>query len=206
MRQPSMALFTALLFTPCAVAADATDVICRALLHEEEQELEEIRLELDLARSEESAAQKIYELLDGLWKNQHVERMVYLAGKHDRDVARLRVRWRDLRVERQSALLEQYAGLCEASPPAEARSAADEAFSRYLAADCEALATRASMAEVDLEFRKEVQASVLDLRRNEVATRQQVIIAERDVEMAGKELQRQRRRAAECRRQLPPRD
>ena len=51
----------------------------------------------------------------------------------------------------------------------------------------------------DLAYDNEVLLSVLDLRENAVATRQQVIIAERNVQMTEKRLASERQRNKHCR-------
>ena len=75
-------------------------------------------------------------------------------------------------------------------------------YLRYREADCDALATAKAIAEVNLAFSRELLANVLDLRENHVATRQDVIVAERDVELSRKRLEDATRRVAACREEL----
>ena len=52
---------------------------------------------------------------------------------------------------------------------------------------------------MELAFQKEVRDSVLDLRKNDVATRQEVIAAERNVELVRQELENALERWQACR-------
>ena len=64
--------------------------------------------------------------------------------------------------------------------------------------DCHRIGKDLAIAEVDLAYRNELLASVRDLRKHNEATRQDVIRAERDIEMAGKRVDHQGRRVREC--------
>jgi hypothetical protein len=173
------------------------------LLHEEQIERDDIALESELAGTRRAAAEEIYGLLVKLWEDDAVERMLYLLGKHERDVAVLESQRVESLLRRQEALIEQYRTFCERrsseSISDEQRRAADRAFVRYRAADCEVQGKDAAIAEVDLAYLRELEASILDLRRHDVATRQDVIRAERDVRMAIQRLDEGRRRHARCR-------
>ena len=194
--------------TPVSSTSDETIApACRFLLYEEQVERQEIALDLDLAQSESAAAQEIFTLLDKLWKNDAVERLLYLAGKHDRDVTRLDVERKQMLLERQDALIEHYSLLCEAATSEDSenqRGAVDEAFLRYRQADCTVRAREIAMAEVELEYAREVLVSYRDLREHDVASRQQIIFAERDFEMAQKRLAQSKARHEQCRREPTP--
>ena len=60
----------------------------------------------------------------------------------------------------------------------------------------------ADRVSVQYGHHRENLASVLDLRENDVASRQQVILAERDVELMLKQLEQARQRAARCQREI----
>ena len=52
--------------------------------------------------------------------------------------------------------------------------------------------------EVDLEYYQEILQSARDLRLNDIASRQQVLFAEQDVQLTLKQLGLARQRAARC--------
>ncbi|MHC4429967.1 MAG: hypothetical protein ACYS0D_15410, partial [Planctomycetota bacterium] len=107
-----------------------------------------------------------------------------------------------LLLERQDALIEQCDLLYDDAVSGGARSAYERAYVRYVKADCDNLSKDAEIAEVDLAYRKEVLASVRDLRENDVAPRQEVILAERNVDLARKRLGSGRLRTESCRERL----
>ena len=203
-----LAALAFLAMAPSALASGDMDrLLCRSLLLEEERALSDLQLEVDLARSRESAAGKIFDLLERLRRNGHVERMSYLAGKHDRDIAALAVRRWEVKVQRQDALLQQYRAVCGAvdggsSLSGERRAEGEVAARRYISLDCDIRILDVSIHEVDLAYQKELKDSVQELRRGEVATAQDVIVAERNLEMAGQRLEQARRRNATCQAEL----
>ena len=187
------------------VAEDPSHPLCRLLLQEERSERDDLELDVELAGTELVAAEEIFGLLDRLWKEDAVERILYLAGKHDRDAAKLEREHRTLLLERQDALIEQYRLLCDLPSgeiAEEKRSAVDRTYLRYLSLDCDRLAKEVAIAQIDLAYRQEVLESVRDLRKNDVATRQDVVLAERNVELARKRNEQGGRRVEACRREL----
>lgn len=180
-----------------AAAGKDLDSICDLLLHQEEVRLEERALSVELTRSNLTAAESIFGLVDKLWKEEAIERIVYLAAKHDRDVAKIEVERQQLLLRRQEAEVAQYAAACGSGDLDE--KALAEASRLYLQADCRRIGKDLAIAEVDLEYRREVLASVKDLREHGAATRQDVIRAERDVERAEKRVARHERRVDACR-------
>jgi hypothetical protein len=178
--------------------------VCELMLHEEQLELEEYQLDLVLARSDFAAYEKIFAMVEELWGDGAIERMVYLESRYDRDAARLALARADLVVERQEALIEQYRLACDRpAAPGTAGSgtrASREALRRYRLAHCEALSKAVEETEVKLAFDREMLASVLDLRAGRVATRQAVILAELDVEKGEERLADTKRRVVACRR------
>lgn len=186
-------------------ADEAVRPICPLALHQARTDLDEVRLEVVVAGTKLRAAERILVLLDDLWKEEAVQRIVYLAGKHDRDAARLDLERREFLVTRQQAHLDQIDALCESlktgSAPKEARSNVQQSHRRYRRADCDAISRSLAIAEVDLEYDREVLASVRDLRENQVATEQEVILAERNLEMTGQRLEDARKRLSRCPRE-----
>jgi len=180
------------------------------MMREERIEREDLELDVDLARSAFEAYEQIFVMIDGLWKADAIERMAYLRGKYDYESARLSLEQAELVVARQKALERQVALICgkesggaEAAQRARAIEAAGQA---YLVAQCDALTHAAEAARVNLEFNRIFLQSVLDLREGQVATRQDVILAELDVAREEKRLADARRRAEACRRELGPVD
>lgn len=184
--------------------------VCQLILDQEQFERDELDLDLRLTLSEVQAAERIFTLLDSLWKKEAIERLVYLRGKHDRDAAAIDHDRARHRLERQDAAIEQLRLACRAlsggKNDAAAPRAEEEALERYRRANCDLLASGLERAEVDVTFLEEVLLSVRELRANDVATEQDVIRAERDVEMARKTLEQARRRAGSCREKRPEED
>jgi hypothetical protein len=184
-------------------AEDPQIPVCRLILLEEQTDLEDLELDLDLARSEAVAMEQIFKLVDSLFKKEAIERIVFLRAKHDYDVARLAVDEGRLRVAKQEALVEQYRWVCDAIASGrtsdQGEGDVDAAHERHREAECGLLNVRAETAAVDLEYSLEVLASVMDLRKHDVATRQDVILAEMNVEMAEKRLKETGQRAKRCR-------
>jgi hypothetical protein len=198
MRTPARTLLLAALVWPAALADDGA---CKVLMLEEQNDREDYALALDLADDELVAAQEIYELLEALWKNDAVQRLSYVTGKHDRDAAKLAKERDALLLERQDALIEQLRSACGSSSSDDG-DGFGRAHEKYVKADCGRLSKEAALAQVDLEYEKEVLASFRDLRENDVATAQDVILSERDVAMARKRLESSRTRADACRTRL----
>lgn len=189
---------------PALQALPADPRICQLVLHEEEIERDDLELGLRTARSEKSAAQRIYLLVHALWEKEAIEEIVYLRALHDRDATEAdHDRARHL-LRRQEALLEQYRRICadlsgRSGDPAAARRAARQALEEYRQADCEALDAARRSAAADLAFSQSWLESVQDLRRNDVATAQDVIRAERDVEVARESMEQYGLRVESCR-------
>ena len=195
MRGVTASILSALVVSSVTFADEAVHPICRLVLHQERVDRAERELAVDLAVSRLAAAESIFTLIDQLWENDAVERMVYLRAKYDRDVAEIKLKRQRLLLKRQEAEGEQYASVC--SPPGSEATAA-KAHRQYLQVDCHRIGKDLAIAEVDLTYRSELLASVLDLRKHGVATRQDVVRAERDVEMARKRVDHQGRRVREC--------
>ena len=108
---------------------------CRIVLQEEAQDRDAVALQLDLSRSELVAAEEVFGLLERLWKDDAVERLLYLAGKHQRDAAAISVERFEQLLVQQEALIEQYRLICDAAESGkqsdEGRRSIDQAWRRY---------------------------------------------------------------------------
>ncbi len=198
----TVSILCAVVVTGVATADETVPSICPLILHQERVDGEERELAVDLAESRLTAAAAIFTLVEELLENDAVERMVYLTVKHDHDVAEIELKRQRLLLKRKEAEIDQYASVCSPAGSDETevdrRAAFDDARRRYLQADCHRIGKELAIAEVDLAYRNEVLASVRDLRKHAVATRQDVIRAELDVDMARKRVEGQRRRVQEC--------
>ena len=161
-------ILSALVASSVTTADETVHPICPLVLHQERVHRVERALAVDLAVSRLAAEDSIFALVDQLWENDAVERMVYLAVKHNRDVAEIEVKRQQLLLKRQEAEVEQYVSVCTplGSEETEAgrRERRDEALRQYLQVDCHRIGKDLAIAEVDLTYRSEVLASVQDLR------------------------------------------
>jgi len=184
-------------------APHAAPAVCDLVLAEERFERDDFELDVQLTLSEREAAGKIFDLVDALWKRQAIEEIVFLRARHDRDATRIDYDRARHVLERKEASLVQLAAVCEAAGGGAkadaARRKADKAFDRYRLASCEVLADDERRAATDLSFSEALLESVRDLRANNVAAEQDVIIAQRDVEKATERLEQARRRVGICR-------
>jgi hypothetical protein len=187
------------------LAADLRLPACDVAIHEERREREDAELELDVARSNVAAYGEIYGLIEKLWKADAVQRMNWLRGKYDYESAKLALERAELIVARERAEELQYRLLCGAPPAPASAAERDRALAKasrdYRDADCDQHAKAIQVAKVNLEFNRQLLASVLDLRKGDVATRQEVILAGLAVEREEKRLADAERRTAVCRRE-----
>ncbi len=188
----------AVAFASAVHAEDRSASLCRLLLEQARTEIGDHELAVQQAETERQAAAEIFALVDGLWKKQLIERLIFLRARHNKDVTRLAVAREKNVLQRGLAERDQYSALCGGGDNRSGRSV-DEAFRTYRETDCDLRGLNAEIAKVELAFRKEVRDSVLDLRKNDVATRQQVIAAERNVELVRQELENALARWQACR-------
>lgn len=183
-----------------AAAQNGVDGLCALFLHREETELEDLELEVGLEETRLEVAEELFVLVEGLWNNDLFERLPYLGVKHRRDAARISVDRARQRVARQQALVEQYRLACAAPQERAAghRRALEEAHQHYLEADCALRALDAAAFETDLQHQQEILESARELRLNDVASRQQVLFAERDVELTLDQLEQAMQRIRRC--------
>jgi hypothetical protein len=203
-----VSLLPALLLALASIPAAGQELpapVCKIVIHDELVELEDARHVVDLARSRFATYEKIFAMIEGLWKGKTIPRMDYLEAKYDRDSAKLELEEADLILQRQAALVEQYRLICDETASASTQEharALREAYLRYRRADCGSLAKAIEVAAVKLEFNREYLKRTLELRREEFATNAQVILAELDVELEEKNLADAKRRTGICRAEL----
>ena len=192
------------MITVPAIAQDLPASVCEVAIHEEYVELEDYRNAVDLAQSSYEAYLKIFEMIEGLYSANTIPRMDYVKGKYDRDAAKLELERSNLILERQDALVEQYRLVCKTTESDNESniSAIQSEYLKYRQADCDSLSKGAEVAATNLEYNREYLQSILDLRKENFATRTQVILAELDVELEEKNLEDTQRRAASCRAEL----
>jgi len=193
----SVILFSTLMPAFAAIADIAEHPLCPLVQHQVRAGLEERELDVDLAASRLDAAEAIFALAAELWKDELIERIRYLAFKHEKDVSALNVQRRRLLLKREEAKLDIYARFCSTSGN-DGAAGIDEAQRRYEQADCHRIGKDLAIAEVDLAYLEEVLASVKDLRENDVATRDAVIEAEKDVEQARQRVKHRAPRVQAC--------
>lgn len=185
-------------------AQELSGPVCEVVIYDETSELEEFMLEVDLARSNVAAYERIFKMIEGLWEGKTIPRMDYIEAKYDLDAAKLTLEKAALMLERQKSLVEQYSLICygaESEGDSLERAIRKE-YVRYRRADCDALAKGIEVAENNLEFNREYLEQILKLRKENYATNTQVVLAELDVELEEKSLADARRRTAVCRDEL----
>jgi hypothetical protein len=184
------------------VAQDGFAGLCPLFLQQMQTELEDLELAFQLDETQLEVAEEIFVLVDGLWQNDLFERLPYLSVKHRRDAAEVSLELARRRVGRQQAVVEQYRLACSARSAQEQtsddRRALEEAHRRYLDADCQVRVLDVAVFEVDLEYHQEILTGARDLRQSDIASRQEVLFAERDVELTLKQLAQARQRTARC--------
>lgn len=195
------ALLLPLLAAPAAAAPISED-ICTFLLHEATLDREDQALQVALALTRRRAAEDIFKMLDGLWRNDALPRLVHLRGKYDEDIARLEVTRQQILLRRQESVVEFFRDLC--SSPEAGSGASGPLPDAYLQADCDARGIAAEIAAVELAFREALLESYRDLQREDVASRSDVILQERDVELARASREDLAGRHARCRAALAP--
>lgn len=195
-------ILTALVIPGVMLADEAVHPICPLVLHQEQADRDERELAVELALSRLTAAESIFTLVHQLWEEEAVQRITYLAAKHARDVAGIEVKRQQLLLKRQEAETRQYEIVCSPrgsdEPAADRQARLDEVLRQYRQADCHRIGKDLAIAEVDLTYYAEVLASMRELREGDVATRQDVIRAERDVEMARKRVDHRGSRLRQC--------
>ncbi|MBN2242392.1 MAG: hypothetical protein JW793_06855 [Acidobacteria bacterium] len=196
-----VSLFVLCISAVSGTSQDLSGPVCEVVIHDENAELEDFRINADLARANFEAYQKIFRMIEGLWKGQAIPRMDYIEAKYDQDAARLELERSGLVLERQTALVEQYRLICN-SPDGDRDAAIREAYLRYRGADCDAKAKSVDVAATNLEFNREYLKSILDLKKENFATDVQVVLAELNVELEEKRLADARLRTNTCRAEL----
>jgi hypothetical protein len=187
---------------PAAAQGDLTG-LCALFLQQQQTELEDFELAVEADETRLQVAEELFGLLDDLWRNDIAERLFYLGVKHRRDAADVNLQRSRRLLERQQAAVEQYRLACSVPTAQEGtsgdRPSIDEANRRYLEADCELRALDVTAFEVDLEYYQEVLEGARDLRQHDVASRQQVLFAEQDLQLTTQQLEQAMQRWARCR-------
>ena len=190
---------------PSGIAQDILRPVCNLVIHDEQSKLEDARITVELAKSRHSAYLRIFEMIEGLWAARTISRMDYIRAKYDRDASRLELEKADLLLEKQTSLVDQYRLICDRTEPQHGKGERDEVIRKeylhYRRADCDSLAKAIEVAETKLEYNRAYLQSILELRRGNVATQTQVILAELEVELEEKSLADARRRTEACRAQ-----
>lgn len=195
-------IVSALVGSSVTTAGEGVLPICSLALHQEEVNRVEQELAVDLAASRLAAAESVFNMADQPREAEGVERMVYRKIKHERDVAEIEVKRQRLLLMRQEAEVELYVSICSPlgsdETTADRQTGRDEALRRYLQVDCHRIGKDLAIAEIDLTYLSEVLANVRELREHNEATNQDVIHAERDIEMAAKRVDHHGQRVRLC--------
>ena len=183
-------------------AQEGFDGLCSLFLQQQAIELEDLEVAVRMDETRLAVAEEVFFLLDGMWQNDLVERLPYLGGRYRRDVAAINLDRSRAQLARQQAATQQYRLACAAQPEpdddAEAAATADEAYQRYMTAECEVRALDVAAFEVELAYQEELLRSSVDLRQNDIASRQQVLFDERDVDLTRAQLEQARQRTVRC--------
>ena len=193
---------TALLFALATAAPHAAragaSALCPLDLAEARFDLGTLEEAERIAPIDLAEAQAIVELLEPLWERRLTERPRYLAWKHRRDTRRgLAARTKTERQQGQ-ARLDLLQREC-----AQAEGGVAEAAGRYAALGCTLLQHDAKFATVDVAYRREVLDGKNELRREDVATKQELLAAHYAHERARAALDSRRARARRCKASLP---
>jgi len=199
----TLCALTCVLLCPLPAAAqDGFAGLCSLFSHQQQIELEELELAVQLDETRLVVAEEIFVLLDSLYQNDLVGHLPYLGAKHRYDAAELNVQQAQARRRRQLAVARQYQLACSATEEqdqgTDGSRTLDEARQRYVDADCELRVIDVELFEIDLEYYQELLASAADLRQSDIASRQQVLFAEEDVQVTLEQLQLARQRAGRC--------
>ena len=187
-----------------ARSQDLAAPVCELVIYDESVDLEDFKIDVDLARSNFEAYQKIFRMIEGLWEGKTIPRMDYTKAKYDQDAAGLELERAGLLLKMQAALVEQYRLICNSAnmDTDEREQAIRDAYLQYRSSDCDSKAKSIEVAETNLEYYREYLKSILELKREKFATDVQVVLAELDVELEEKNLADAKRRTGICRAEL----
>jgi len=207
--KPELLLLAVLFAVSCATMASAQHTpapVCEVAIYEEMSELADARADVDLARSDFAAYEKIFDMIKGLWDAKTIAEMDYIKAKYDRDAAKLTLERNDFILERQGALVEQYRLICNGAMAGSGNQdraiAVRKAYLHYRRADCNALAKGIEVAANNLEYNRKYLQKIAKLYQEKFATHTQVILAELNVEREEKSLADSKQRNETCRTQL----
>lgn len=177
----------------CCHPALAEQALCELSLLRVVSEREQCELEIELARAELAATTEIHALIDALWQKDAIQRVLWLTARHARDVAQVELKRQELLLERYEAEHDYLASLCAGGKKPRAESRA-----RWEQAECHRLGKELAIAALDLAFHTALLDSANDLRQGDVATRQDVILAELAVARASERVESYRPRVEAC--------
>lgn len=187
--------------TPAA-AQEGLDGLCSLFLQQQTIEVEELEASAQMDETRLAVAEEVFFLLDGMWQNDLVERLPYVGGKYRRDVAAISLERTRAQLARQQAAVQQYRLACsapaEGEPDPDAPETAEEAYAQYLVAECAVRTLEVAAFEIELEYQEELLRSSVNLRQNDIASRQQVLFDERDVDLTRVQLEQARQRTGRC--------
>ncbi|HXV77095.1 MAG TPA: hypothetical protein VD788_12330 [Candidatus Polarisedimenticolaceae bacterium] len=186
-----------------ALAAEGdVHLICPLVLAQQRIDVEEQRTEIALAEARLVAAERILGLVQRLHENDAIERIAYLAAKHDRDVAEVDLTRQRLIAKREQATLVQYETVClpagDGETERERAARREQAQRTFLQVECHRVGKDLAIAELDLAYFRELLDSARNLRANAAASVQDIIHAERDVEAARIRVEHHRLRVDRC--------
>ncbi len=205
-RIPACVALLLLFASSPAHAAGGFDRLCPLLDHDERRELEDLELELRLTKTELRARERVYAMVEALWKVRAVEQEIYLDYRRMRDRTRVRVDRVATAIEQQRAVVAQYDLICEgagaATADAESSAKIDELNAEYRRRECELLGHDVAIAEVDLAFHAAVLEATRSLNQGNVKSKFELVLDESDADQAKARVDAYRRRAKSCRAQL----
>jgi len=185
------AIVCALAFAAPAAAQEGFDGLCSLFLQQQTIEVEDLEATVQMDETRLAVAEEVFFLLDGMWQNDLVERLPYRGGKYRHDVAAITLERTRAQLDRQRAAVQQYRLACSATSEggqdADAADTAEAAYTRYMVAEC-------AVRTLDVVLPQVHRAS----QQNDIASRQQVLFDERDVDLTRVQLEQARQRAGRC--------
>ncbi len=183
-----------------ATAQEGFAALCALLTHQAQVQLEDLELAVETDATRLAVDERIFGLLDELWENELIERLIYKAVKHRRDSSAISLRTSRYRAERQQAVLEQHHVACSTADHDDGteHGALEQLQRDYDAAECAIRGLEVEQFQVDLEYQDEVLVSAQNLRQSDIASVQQLLTAQRDVDLTAQRLELATRRAAQC--------
>ena len=189
------ATIAVLLIVPCwaSQAAEPASETCGLRVSEARLEVGRLREFEQIAPIESTANQGIFDLLEPLFAAHAIEELRYLEGKRDRDRSRILVVRSKIATQRALARVEVLTKECFSGG---AHSV--DSLARFEALGCELIAKDEGLAIVDAVYYREVLAGKKDLRSVGLATAQELISAEFELDRAELRIRSRQQRFREC--------